>query len=483
MRFKEIYRLKKLIFTHFGIFFILWLVENFFNGKSIHFIGIGGISMQALAKFSIANGAIVSGSDLSDSDRLVELKNLGAEVYVGSNAEYIQKKMLIVKNSAIKPMDKELERANELGLEIYERHEILGLIASMHKKVIAVSGTHGKTTVTALLTSIFNNAGKQFSAHIGGDVVGFSNMYIGGYDYFITEACEYAKNFLNLKPDYSVILNIENDHPDSYKNFEDLENCFAKFMENTKKGGAVFCPCKYQEWFCDKNMISVQNTIFDEGCSVMAQNIKHTSNGRFCFDVLVDDKKWLFINSNMVGIHNVWNILSAIAVAKECGIEKESIVKGIADFVGVKRRYEKKGTINGVPIIFDYAHHPSEIEASLDATNSFAKKILVVFQPHTFSRTKSLINEFARCFVKANTLLLLPTYPARETEKDGMTTVEMKDNLMFDEFDNLKLEKCCLIESLEKSARIVQRDSWLYDCVLFLGAGDIISAEKMLDFD
>lgn len=458
-------------------------MENFFKGKSIHFIGIGGISMQALAKFAISNGAIVSGSDLRSSERLVELKNLGAEVYVGSNPDFVKKEMLIVKNSAIKQEDRELIKANELGLNIYERHEILGLVASMHKKVIAVSGTHGKTTVTALLTSIFKESGKQFSAHIGGDVVGFSNMYIGGNEYFITEACEYAKNFLQLKPDYSVILNIENDHPDSYEDFEDLENCFAKFMENTKKGGAVFCPCKYQEWFKNKNMISVQNTIFDEGCSVMAHDIKHTSNGRYCFDVFIDNKKWLFINSNLVGMHNVWNVLSAIAVAKECGIDKESIVNGIGKFVGVKRRYEKKGTINGVPIIFDYAHHPSEIEASIDATNSFAKKILTVFQPHTYSRTKSLINEFSRCFVKSNTLLLLPTYPARETEKDGMTTSEMKKHMLFDEYDNLKSEKCCLVESLEKSARIVQRDSWKFDCVLFLGAGDIINAGEMLDFD
>ena len=456
---------------------------NSFSNKKIHFIGIGGISLSALAKLMMHYGAKVSGSDAVDSERLDELRAKGAKIWVGSRPNQINADFVVF-TSAISPADLELCFARSVGIPTYERHEFLGTVASGFKTVIAVSGTHGKTTTTGMLTAIFYQAKKLFTSHIGGDVLGFSNLVTCGDEYFITEACEFRRSFLSLYPDIAVVLNIESDHPDCFHNEMELFYAFEKFTENVKDGGCVVIKSGFEDICKNEHIItfSNENSIMEK-CTYSAVRRGSENFAVNSFEVYENNQILCEINLQLLGEHNVSNALAAFAVARKCGIEIEDIKTALENFKGVKRRFEVMGNIKGAEIIFDYAHHPSEIRASISVARRQYRKLAVVFQPHTYSRTLSLLPAFLNCFSSADLLAILPTYAAREVESDGMSAEALFVNLLQGHDKNAVTSRYNLLDGLEDGARFIMKTAEDYDCILVLGAGDVIDIAQMLKYD
>lgn len=459
------------------------LVKNSFCNKKIHFIGVGGISISALAKLVMHYGAKVSGSDAVDSERLDELRAKGAKIWVGSKPNEIDADF-VVYTSAVSPNDAELVFAKNVGILTYERHEFLGIVSTKFKKVIAISGTHGKTTTTGMLTAIFYQAKKLFTSHIGGDVLGFSNLVTCGDEFFITEACEFRRSFLSLYPDLAVILNIESDHPDCFHNEEELLFAFKRFASQVKSGGAVVIKSGLEHICENEHIITFtnENSRMDKCTysSVKQENGILTSNA---FDVFENGDYVCSVDMHLKGEHNVSNAIAAFAVARQCGVSVEDIKIALEEFRGVKRRFEIMGTVNGAEIVFDYAHHPSEIRAAIAVARRQYRRLAVVFQPHTYSRTKSLLPAFLNCFSLADLLAILPTYPARESESDGMSAENLFVELLQKHERNALTARYNLLSSLEDGARFVMKAADEYDCILVLGAGDVIDVAHMLKYD
>lgn len=420
-------------------------MKNLYN---YYFIGIGGISMSALAKLLFDKGYGVMGSDACKSKETEKLKKLGIKVNYKPNIKDVELSDIVVTSSAISDDNKELKEAERLNKQILTRGELLGQISKTYKHVIAVSGAHGKTTTTALIAHIFMEAGLQPTVHIGGIMQGYeSNLIEGKNKFFITEACEYKDNFLNLHPDFSVILNIEPEHLDYFKTFENVKKSFKQFAKQSK------------------NFIA-QEGLFDKGLTLgkdyTYSNFLETING-IEFDYYKNNTFVFHVKCPLHGKHNVFNILAAIAVAEKYNIYGQLTQKALASFKGVKRRSESYQFKNNSKLIFDYAHHPTEIKCSINSIKKFCKgDLIVIFQPHTYSRTKKLFSEFLQAFDGADKLIIFKTYPAREKyDRAGSAKILAKALN--------KNKKCrystnyCILKKLN-----VKQD----DCVLVLGAGD-----------
>lgn len=428
-----------------------------FNFKKIFFIGIGGISMSGLCKLCKLDGVEVLGSDISFNEETAKLEKLGVKVFHSHTESNIDKSIdLVVYSGAIHPENVEIIKAQSLGIKLMERSEFLGLVSSLFSKVIAISGTHGKTTTTAILGEILQAGGLSPTIHLGGESVNLKdNTVIGNSDILLLEACEYRESFRFLKPDILAITNIDADHLDYYKDLDDIKGAFDRLA---KKSGITLSNGDYQ---------NVQMLM---GKDFSFANCKFENNG-YNFDVIIDGKFYEGYRLNMIGEHNVVNALFAITIAGFLGVDMEVIKKSVENFGGVKRRYEKIGEISGVPFIIDYAHHPTEIASSIKGINGCYSHSLVVFQPHTYSRTKSLMTEFVET-LKDNDLYLYETYPAREKEILGGRCIDLYNNLKvlknsqkdldyFEDYHQMYLD-------IEKN--IGQKK---YDCILILGAGNL----------
>lgn len=444
--------------------------------KRLHFIGIGGISMSGLAKLALYFDHEVTGSDISYGDWYTELYEAGAKVYIGSEKISAQNTDLVIFNSAIKDNDPELMSAREQGIVCVPRHLFLSAVASNFKKVIAVSGTHGKTTTTAMVAKIFKQAGLAFTAHIGGISNDFSNLAYFGNDYFITEACEYKKNFLSLKPDMGVILNVESDHPDCYSCLPELYSAFEKFGANSKNlielGEGEYYQMRASA-YSHITTFSIDNTADIKAC-----DISEYAPQCFSFTVVEKGEKKGIINLKVRGKHNIFNALASYAVANHYGIPFLDIKAALESFNGIKRRFESKGKFMGAEVIVDYAHHPSEIKAVINTAKGLNPKGLkVVFQPHTFSRTKALISEFLTCFNGADELYILKCFSAREVESDGMTALELalriKNEVMY----------CSYYENTLSLAQAISKSVKEDEIILILGAGDVVELGSLLNLD
>lgn len=444
-------------------------MEYFFENEhihKIHFVGIGGISMSALAKLCHAKGIVVSGADRTQSPILDELKNLGIKIFVGHSAKNVNVDCdLLVYTIAVGENNEEILQAKRLGIRIMERSDFLGLIANSFQNVIAVSGTHGKSTTCGMLGAIFLTAQKNPTIHIGGEceMIG-GNLKIGGDEYFITEACEYKKHLLKLPHNTGVILNIEPDHPDSYKNLQDLHETFDRFCLMSKN----LCVIneKYKVLLKD---LSLFNHITFGGNTISnfyAKNIRQFRTGKIYFDCYKNNEFYAKIQLNIYGKHNVYNALACIAVADYYKISKRDIIVGLKSFSGIKRRFQFMGKINGNLVIEDYAHHPTEINAVINSAKQvFQQKILAVFQPHTYTRTKSLFTEFLHCFDYADEVVILPTYSAREKPIKNSSGKYLASSLS-------KIKKSVLYKNSFGSVK--KYLSKKQNCVIMLiGAGDI----------
>lgn len=412
--------------------------------------------MSALAKILIKCGKKVGGCDRSESDFTKELSALGVDITIGDgNAEDYE---VVVYTDAIADNNQTILKARRQGKTLIARGQLLCEVSKLFKHTVAVAGCHGKTTATSMIAHIFGAAKKNFSAHIGGDDCTFSNAYMGGYDYFITEACEYKKNFLLLKPEVAVVLNSEADHMDCYGSLKNLKAAYAQFAANSE------------------NVIKLYGDVegadgitfgFDDRATYYAKKIRNV-RGKFFFTAYEGDYELGKVYLSTYGKHNVLNALAAIAVARHYGIEFESIAEGLNKFVGVKRRFENIGSFNGAVCIADYAHHPTEIRATLKTARLTCDgELFVVFQPHTYSRTKTFFKQFASVLSPLKRVMIYKTYAAREYYDDAGSALNLSK----------KVKRSIYGES-EGDISYFLKDVRKGDVVLFLGAGDIYDIAK-----
>ena len=439
--------------------------------RHIHFVGIDGISMSALAAIMLKRGWKVSGSDLKQSSLTKKLVKEGATFYLGHSEDNVKGANLIVYTAAVKPDNPELSKAREIGIEVLSRAEFLGSLMGEAKYGIAISGSHGKTTTTALTGVIIENAGLNPTVLVGGELDALGgNVKVGGSEYFVAEACEYVETFLALRPYIGVVLNIDADHLDY---FGDLEHVIAAFRRFAK-----LIPAEGYLIACNDDA-NVREILHDLDCHVItygltqgadwwATNIEMRPEGGSLFDVYHQGELLVRAHLNLNGRHNISNTLSSLAVGTAIGIPFATMCSTLETFVGTHRRFEYKGFYNGATIVDDYAHHPTEIRATLAAAQEIAQRRLVVaFQPHTYTRTKSLLGDFAEAFTDADEVIITDIYAAREKDTYGISSLDLV-NKMKDRHPNAKH-----IGRLEDAAAYLSDKLRPGDLLITMGAGDI----------
>lgn len=446
---------------------------NFQQPIHVHFIGIGGISMSGLAEILLNEKFTVSGSDARASELTKHLEEKGAAIYIGQRTSNIKEDTaLIVYTAAISKDNPELLEAQRRSLPLLTRAELLGQLMKNYNTSIAVSGTHGKTTTTSMLSQILLSADTDPTLSIGGIFKPINgNIRVGNSEIFVTEACEYTNSFLQFYPKIGLILNIEEDHMDFFKDLEDIRNSFRKFAERIPAGGTLIINAEIEnfEEITKALPCRVLTYGFTETCDYYAENICFDSFARPSFELY---KNGMHIDSFTLGVtgrHNVSNALAVIAASDILGLSYETQKKGLLSFSGTDRRFEYKGEIGGVTILDDYAHHPTEISATLTTAQNYPHKTLwCVFQPHTYTRTKAFLNDFAKSLALADKIVLADIYAARETDTLGISSRDLLNELKkegkeayyfgsFDEIENFLLENC--IHG---------------DLLITMGAGDIL---------
>lgn len=396
----------------------------------IHFIGIGGISMSGLARILLQNGFTISGSDREKSPLTQQLEECGAQIFYGQKASNIIEGIdCVVYTAAISRDNAELIEAVAQKIPMLTRAELLGQLMKNYETPIAVSGTHGKTTTTSMISHILLEGDLDPTISVGGilKTIG-GNIRVGNSGTFITEACEYTNSFLNFFPKIGVILNIEEDHLDFFKDLEDIRHSFHQFTALLPSDGTLVINgdiTDYPEIYkgLDCNVITYgSSSDFDYS----AANIRHDEKGLVSFDLVKYGEITERIQLSVTGDHNVSNALASIATAELLNLSMETIKKGLFSFCGTDRRFEYKGTFNGVTIIDDYAHHPTEILATLKAAKHYPHKSLwCIFQPHTYTRTKAFFHEFAEALSHTDHLILADIFAARETDTLGISSKDL----------------------------------------------------------
>lgn len=449
-----------------------------YNFNHIYFIGIGGISMSALAEIMIEEGIKVSGSDRSNSKIIKKLQTAGANIYLNHNSKNISNDIdLLVYTSAISDDNPELLRARELNIQIMDRAEFLGYVMKNYNHAICVSGTHGKTTTTGMLSSILIETDLNPTIFLGGEMDSLEggNLLHGSYDLLLTEACEYKRNFLKFNPTMEIILNIEEDHLDYYEDLNDIESAFVEYAEKLPEDGHLIVNEAYSHLF---NNIKCNVVTFglDKG-DYYAKNIKLTPKPSYT--LMHKGEKLSEINLQVFGEHNVLNSLAVCAAGMLLGLKPKVITKGLFDFKGTHRRYEYKGEYNGATVIDDYAHHPSEMIATLKTARTYTKgKIITIFQPHTYTRTIKLLDGFAEALSLSDEAILLDIYAARE-----INTGEIHSKDIINKMKNSS-KKAFYAESFQEAADIVKSIAKKGDTIITMGAGNVDeTAELILKWD
>lgn len=402
--------------------------------KNIHFVGIGGIGMSGIAEILQNQGFYVSGSDIGINENTTYLEKLGVKVYLGHNAENVHDAEVVVYSSAVNVGENpEIIEAQKLGIPVLRRAEMLAEISRM-KYSIAVAGTHGKTTSTSMIGLILIEAGFDPTVIVGGRLKDFggTNARLGNGNWIVVEADEYDRSFLQLLPTIAVVNNIEPEHMDIYKDYDDLLETFTSFSNKIPFYGFLAAGLddngvKDILPFVNKKIVSYG---ISRNADFRAINIVSSQLG-IQYDLLLDGEYLGKVKLNIPGIHNVKNSLAAITVAKKIGIPTDVCIEALAKFNGVYRRFDVKGESKGVMVIDDYAHHPTEIQATLQAARSgWNRRIIAVFQPHTYTRTQKFFKEFARAFDDADIVIVTDVYPARELPIEGVDGKLIADNMI-----------------------------------------------------
>ncbi len=396
----------------------------------IHFIGIGGISMSGLAEILLEEGFTVSGSDSKESPLTKKLEQLGATIFYGQKASNIIDGIdCVVYTAAIHRENAELIEAVAKKIPMLTRAELLGQLMKNYKTPIAVSGTHGKTTTTSMLSHILLAGEKDPTISVGGILQAIGgNIRVGHSNTFITEACEYTNSFLNFFPKIGIILNIEEDHLDFFKDLEDIRHSFHQFAALIPADGTLIINSDIKNYkeICeglDCRIVTCGSSISSDYSS---ENVRFDEKGLASFDLIKHGETVCRIQLSVPGYHNVSNALTCIAAAELLEIPMETIIQGLLAFTGTDRRFEYKGMMNGVTIIDDYAHHPTEILATLKAAKNYPhKELWCVFQPHTYTRTKAFFHEFAEALSHTDHLVLADIFAARETDTLGVSSKDL----------------------------------------------------------
>ena len=453
---------------------------DFKKPEAIHFIGIGGISMSGLAEILLDEGFMISGSDVKKSDLTEHLEARGVTVYYGQRAENIKDGVqAVVYTAAVHGDNPEFLAAQEKKIPMMTRAELLGQIMKNYKDALNISGTHGKTTTTSMVTEILLAADADPTISVGGILNSIGgNIRVGQSDIFVTEACEYTNSFLSFFPTMAAILNIEEDHLDFFKDLEDIRHSFRLFAEKLPEHGTLVINTgieRYQE-LTEGLSCHVVTFGMDAESDFHAQNIHYNEMGNAEFTLVINGAAAGEITLGVPGAHNIENALAAAAMCHVLGISMEAIQTGLKKFTGTNRRFEKKGELAGITIIDDYAHHPREIAATLEAAKNYPhRKIWCVFQPHTYTRTKAFLDQFAQSLSLADEVILADIYAARETDTLGISSRDIADRIeksgkkahyfpSFDEIETFILENCVH-----------------GDLLITMGAGDIVKVgEKLL---
>ena len=435
--------------------------------EKIYFIGIGGVSMSALAKYLFSNGYCVSGSDMVKSEQTDRLSFCGIKVYIGVDAN--RKELLdadaVIYTDAIDEKHIELMTAIRTKKFIYSRGQLLSLLCADFSTVIAVGGSHGKTTCTSMCAHVLKYLSMPFTAHIGGEDSTLGNFYYSGKEYLITEVCEYKKNLLKIKSDVAILLNIDCDHMECYDGEQDLINSFYQYC--SKASTAFVCAddknCSKWESF---STFGIDNVLSD----YRATSLK-AENEQYSFVVEEYGKRLCKIKLNAVGKCNVYNALATFAAMRSLGFDERDIANGLERFTSVKRRFEKLGVYHGASLICDYAHHPREIASTITTARGICQgKLYVVFQPHTYSRTKLLFDDFVNVLRVIENLVVYKTYPAREGYDDAGSAKRLA----------LEVGDCLYVDNVQVLKTWLDKTAREGDLVLFLGAGDIYYVAQYL---
>ena len=447
---------------------------DFHKPIHIHFIGIGGISMSGLAEILLEEGFTVSGSDSKESALTKKLESEGARIAYGQKAENITPDIdCVVYTAAINRANPELIEAVAKKIPMLTRAELLGQLMKNYKTPIAVSGTHGKTTTTSMISHILLAGDMDPTISVGGILKAIGgNIRVGSSETFVTEACEYTNSFLHFFPKISVILNIEEDHLDFFKDLEDIRHSFRQFAELLPEDGTLVINSDidgFREIY-EGLRCRVVTCGSSPDSDYSACGIAYDGNGHVSFDLLKHGEKTDRISLSVTGDHNVSNALSAIAVADLLDIPMDTTKKGLLSFTGTDRRFEYKGEFNGVTVVDDYAHHPTEIEATLKAAKHYPhEKVWCVFQPHTYTRTKAFFHEFAAALSHADHLVLADIYAARETDTLGISSADLAEEVKKLGTDAHYFPSFAEIEAfLKENCRPG-------DLLITMGAGDIVN--------
>lgn len=444
----------------------------------VHFIGIGGISMSGLAEILLQEGFTISGSDNSKSSLTEILEKKGAQIFYGQKADNIIDGIdCVVYTAAIKPSNPELMRAVELNLPLLTRAELLGQLMNNYALPIAVSGTHGKTTTTSMLSHILLEGGTDPTISVGGILKAIGgNIRVGGGDIFLTEACEYTNSFLHFFPKVSIILNIEEDHMDFFKDLEDIRHSFRRFAALLPSDGTLVINTDISNHEEIYNGLDCRVVTYGQSADsdYTAQNITYDELGNASFDVHGKGAFLGRISLAVPGNHNVSNALAAIAAADTMNISFNVITRGLFSFKGTDRRFEYKGMKDGVTVIDDYAHHPTEIRATLTAAKNYPHKgMWCVFQPHTYTRTKAFFHEFAEALSLADHLVLADIFAARETDDLGISSKDLADEICRLGAD------AHYFSSFETIVDFLKMNCLEGDMLITMGAGNVVNIGEM----
>lgn len=445
------------------------------KAKHIHFVGIGGISMSALAEILLLRGYKVTGSDIKSSHLTESLEKHGAKIMIGHDASNVLGADVIIYTAAVKSDNPELVSATKLNIPSYERAVLLGVIMRGYKHSIGISGTHGKTTTTSMISQILIEEKLDPTCLVGGVLSSIGgNIRVGSSEYLVTEACEYVDSFLSMSPNIAVVLNVEPDHLDYFKDIDQIKASFKKFVALCGNDGiAIACGD-------DKN---VRDVISDAKCKVLlygidsenldiqAKNIKTGENRCPEFDVYYRDEFFTHVSLSIPGRHNILNALACCGVCITMGISREAYARGVGMFCGTRRRFERVGYINGATIIDDYAHHPTEIRATLTAAKSMGfNKIYCIFQPHTFTRTIAFFDEFIDALSIADITVYTDIYAAREKNLTGISSFDLA----------IRAENGLYFSNFEMIARYIRSVATKNDLIITMGAGNVYQIYELL---
>lgn len=442
---------------------------------TIYFIGIGGISMSGFARLFHENGFSVKGSDSQESKITKQLSSLGINIVYGQRSENITDDIdLVVYTAAIHPDNPEFIAAKAKKIPMMERASMVGQVMKNFKNAIGIAGTHGKTTTTSMLSHVFLEAKKDPTISVGGILDAIQgNIRIGHSENFITEACEYTNSFLKFHPTAEIILNIDADHLDFFKDLDDIRHSFHEYAKLLPKDGVLII---------NREIPNLSEFTKDLNCQVItyglntdadysATNVHFDEQGYGVFELVhkgipTGDT----IQLHVIGAHNISNALSVIAISLYYGISIEDIKKGLAAFKGTERRFEVKGSFNGVTVVDDYAHHPTEIEATLTAAEKFPHKHLwLVFQPHTYSRTRSLLKEFAQVLSHAENIILADIYAAREADPGDISSQTLQTEIQ------KTGKEAYYFSSFEEIEKFLQKKCVDGDLLITMGAGNVVN--------